>query len=106
MVRFWKYYREGDVLYDEDVWVDVYAPKELSKSEVIAHMSLNGIFEEGEYKYEGLIMPVTGFDNSYKHLGYYHLDKQEEYAEAVELYRKEGKLPQLGIVFSKQPEKG
>lgn len=105
-VRFYIYYLDGGIAYDEDEWHEVHSERELRKSEIIAQMSLHGGMERPGYQYVKMILqfhPDDGHDT--ERINYYDIDTEAQYREAVDIYRREARLPCLGLVFKKGIEK-
>lgn len=105
-VRFYVYFLEGDVAQDEDLWHELHSPVELRKAEVIATLSLSGWMEHTGYRYVNMILPTYPDDpNNLTQLHYYVINTEEQYQEALKLYRDEGRLPSFGLLFKKGLEK-
>lgn len=106
VVRFYVYFLDGEVAYDEDLWHEVHSPLELRKSEAIATLSLSGWLEHKGYNYLNVILPTYPDDpNDNLRLNYYTMNTEEDYQEALKLYRDDGRLPCFGLLFRKGLEK-
>lgn len=105
-VRFYVYFLDGDVAYDEDMWHDIVSPRELRKSEVIATLSLSGQLTHQGYIYQNVILPTYPDDpNETMRLNYFTINTEEQYEEALKLYRNEERVPCFGLLFRKGIEK-
>jgi hypothetical protein len=105
-VQFYLFHDDGNMLEDQGVHYIMQTTRELRKAEMVAKLSQIGLLEpHGNYVYAGIILPVSLGNDGITELGYYNVDTEAEYSDAVRRIREQNDLPAFGIVFRNHLEK-